>query len=105
MILLRRPSLYWSLLVFSFYAPLLTLRAVFPDDLLDSELVYNRAIGALWRGDSSIVHAFLVGHVPMLALSRLTQPLMVVYALLRTQQQQRVEPDDPAPQERPRHAN
>src|SRR5215218_2475896 len=69
---------------FLFYLPLLvpSLAVIEPDDLLNSELVYNRAIGALWRGDASIAHAFLVGHVPILALSRLTQPLMALYALL-----------------------
>jgi Protein of unknown function (DUF6044) len=74
----------WAVAAFLFYLPLLipSLAVVEPDDLLDSELVYNHAIGALWRGDASIAHAFLVGHVPVLALSRLTQPLMALYALL-----------------------
>jgi hypothetical protein len=74
--------LAWITASITFYLPLLILRAVEPDDLLDSELVYNRAIGALWRGDASIAHAFLNGHVPLLSLSRLTQPLMLLYALL-----------------------
>jgi hypothetical protein len=74
----------WAAGAFLFYLPLVipALAVVEPDDLLDSELVYNHAIGALWRGDFSIAHAFLVGHVPVLALSRLTQPLMLLYALL-----------------------
>ncbi|MGN6057962.1 MAG: DUF6044 family protein [Sphingomicrobium sp.] len=74
--------LYWALAAIVFYLPLLVLRVIEPDDLLNSELVYNRAIGSLWRGDPSISHDFLVGHVPVLSLSRLTQPLMVFYALL-----------------------
>ena len=74
----------WALAALLFYLPLLipSLAVIEPDDLLDSELVYNRAIGAMWRGDPSIAHAFLVGHVPVLTLSRLTQPLMALYALL-----------------------
>ena len=74
----------WAFAALIFYLPLLipSLAVIEPDDLLNSELVYNRAIGALWRGDPSIAHAFLVGHVPILALSRLTQPLMALYALL-----------------------
>jgi hypothetical protein len=79
-----RFALAWAAGAFLFYLPILipSLAVVEPDDLLDSELVYNHAIGALWRGDPSIAHAFLVGHVPVLALARLTQPLMALYALL-----------------------
>jgi hypothetical protein len=72
----------WTLLSLAFYVPLLTLRVVAVNDMLDSELVYNVAVGALWRGDPSIAHAFLNGHVSPLALERLTQPLMLLYALL-----------------------
>ena len=79
---LKAPALGWVLLGVAFYAPLLALRILVPDDILDSELVYNVAVGALWRGDPSIAHAFLNGHVPILALERLTQPLMLLYALL-----------------------
>lgn len=79
-----KPAWAWAVAALLFYLPLLipALAVIEPDDLLDSELVYNHAIGALWRGDASIAHAFLVGHVPLLALSRLTQPLMALYALL-----------------------
>ena len=72
----------WILLALVYYIPLLALRVLTSNDILDSELVYNVATGALWRGDPSIAHAFLNGHVPTLALERLTQPLMLLYALL-----------------------
>lgn len=76
------PAAAWVLLSLAFYAPLLALRVIDRGDMLDSELVYNVAVGALWRGDASIVHSFLNGHIPALALERLTQPLMLLYALL-----------------------
>lgn len=78
----KAPAAAWILLGVAFYAPLLALRILVADDILDSELVYNVAVGALWRGDPSIARAFLNGHVPVLALERLTQPLMLLYALL-----------------------
>lgn len=82
LVLSKAPAAAWMLLAVAYYAPLLALRILVPDDILDSELVYNVAVGALWRGDPSIAHAFLNGHVPVLALERLTQPLMLFYALL-----------------------
>lgn len=78
----KAPVAGWVFLAFAYYVPLLTLRVLVSNDLLDSELVYNVAAGALWRGDPSIAHAFLNGHVPTLALERLTQPLIFLYTLL-----------------------
>jgi hypothetical protein len=78
----RSVELAWAAVVVAYYAPLLIFRVIEPDDLLDSELVYNVAAGHLWRGDSSVAHAFLNGHVPLLALDRLTQPLTILYALM-----------------------
>ena len=72
------PAAAWMLLALAYYVPLLALRVIVPNDVLDSELVYNVAVGALWRGDPSIVHAFLNGNVSALALERLTQPLMIL---------------------------
>ena len=50
------PAWAWAAGALLFYLPLLipALAVIEPDDLLNSELVYNRAIGALWRGDPSI---------------------------------------------------
>lgn len=76
------PAAAWMAVSLAFYIPLLALRVIDRGDMLDSELVYNVAVGALWRGDASIVHTFLNGHVPVLALERLTQPLMLLYAFL-----------------------
>jgi hypothetical protein len=75
---------FWVIVPVAYYLPLLIPghAVIEPDDLLNSELVYSRAIGALWRGDSSIADAFLAGSLPHAALSRLTQPLMILYAAL-----------------------
>ena len=56
-----------------------------PHDLLDSEIVYNDAIGKLYKGNTESTDVFLGGEIKWYFLRRVLQPLTLIYFLFESE--------------------
>ena len=56
-----------------------------PHDLLDSEIVYNDAIGKLYKGNTESTDIFLGGEIKWYFLRRVLQPLTLIYFLFESE--------------------
>ena len=74
--------IFISLLLINYFFPLLIFGDItlFYLDKLDGELVYNKILGKIYKGDFSSVNIFLAGEIKIEYLRRLFQPFSLLYA-------------------------
>ena len=56
-----------------------------PQDLLNSEIVYNHIIGRIYRGDIESINLFLAGEIKWYFLKGILRPLTLLYAFFETE--------------------
>ncbi len=75
--------IFISLLLVNYFFPLLIFGDVtlFYNDKLDSELVYNKILGKIYKGDLDSINIFLAGEIKFEYLRRLFYPYSLLYAI------------------------
>ena len=73
--------LFFLLMSLNYIFPLLVFEKItlFYHDTLDSEIVFNTALGNLFNGDSNAINYFLNGEIKFEYLRRAIQPFTLFY--------------------------